>query len=132
MATRATVHDVIDELRTATSNVERGEKFERLMVEYFWLDPTLSVAYDEVTRWPDWSHRENTHDCGIDLVARRKDTGEWTAIQCKFFDPKQTLQKSDIDSFFTASGKTWDGVKFANRIIISTTERWSRDRKSVV
>ena len=32
MATRATVHDVIDELRTATSNVERGEKFERLMV----------------------------------------------------------------------------------------------------
>lgn len=125
MATRATVHDVIEELRTAPTNSESGEKFERLMVDYFWLDPTLSVEYDEVMRWPDWPHRENTHDTGIDLVARSKVTGEWTAIQCKFFDPKQTLQKGQIDSFFTASGKTWDGIKFSNRIIISTTERWS-------
>ena len=125
MATRATIHDVIEDFRFAPTNVERGEKFEKLMVDYFWLDPTLSVAYDEVQRWPDWSHRENTHDAGIDLVARRKDTGEWTAIQCKFYDPKHSLQKADIDSFFTASGKTWDGVRFANRIIISTTDRWS-------
>ena len=26
---------------------------------------------------------------------------------------------------FTASGKVWDGVKFTNRSIISTTDRWS-------
>ncbi len=125
MATRATIHDVIEDFRFAPTNVERGEKFEKLMVDYFRLDPTLSVEYDEVQRWPDWAHRENTHDAGIDLVARSKDTGDWTAIQCKFYDPKHSLQKADIDSFFTASGKTWDGVKFANRILISTTDRWS-------
>ena len=125
MASRTSVHEVIAEFRTASTNVERGEKFERLMVDYFHLDPTLSVEYDEVQRWPDWPHRENTHDAGIDLVARRKDTGEWTAIQCKFYDPTHSLQKSDIDSFFTASGKTWDGISFANRVIISTTDRWS-------
>jgi predicted helicase len=126
LATRATVHDVIEDFRTAPTNSERGTKFEKLMVDYFWLDPTLSVEYDEVQLWSDWSHREAKHDTGIDLVARNKNSGEWTAIQCKFYDPKHYLAKADIDSFFTASGKSWDGVKFTNRVIISTTDRWSK------
>jgi predicted helicase len=132
LATRTSVHEVIEDFRTAPTNSERGTKFEKLMVDYFWLDPTLSVEYDEVQRWPDWQHREDTHDTGIDLVARNKISGEWTAIQCKFYDPKHTLQKADIDSFFTASGKSWDGVKFANRIIISTTDRWSKNAEDAL
>jgi len=131
VATRTTVHDVIEDFRTA-SNVERGEKFERLMVDYFFLDPTLAVEYDEVQRWPEWDHREGSHDSGIDLVARSKSTGEWTAIQCKFYDPKRTLQKEDIDSFFTASGRAWDGVRFTNRIVISTTDRWSHHAETAL
>ncbi len=131
MATKTAVHDVIEQFR-ATSNVEAGTKFEKLMVDYFWLDPTLSVEYDEVQRWPDWPHRENTHDTGIDLVARNKLTGEWTAIQCKFYDPKHTLVKGDIDSFFTASGKSWDGISFTNRIIISTTDKWSKNAEDAL
>lgn len=126
MATRTSVHQVIEEFRAAGSNVERGEKFEALMVDYFRLDPTLAVQYDEVQRWPEWDHHDGTHDTGIDLVARNVQTGEWTAIQCKFYDPKHSLQKADIDSFFTASGKSWDGVTFTNRIIISTTDKWSQ------
>ncbi len=126
MATRTTVQQVIDEFRTTyDTNVERGEAFEKLMVAYFRLDPTLAAEYDLVERWPNWNHNEGTHDSGIDLVARTTATGEWTAIQCKFFDPKHSLQKGDIDSFFTASGRSWDGVRFVNRIIISTTDRWS-------
>lgn len=126
MATRTTVQQVIDEFRTTyDTNVERGEAFEKLMVAYFRLDPTLAAEYDLVERWPNWNHNEGTHDSGIDLVARTTATGEWTAIQCKFFDPKSTLQKAQIDSFFTASGRSWDGVRFVNRIIISTTDRWS-------
>ena len=38
-------------------------------------------------------------------MARERDTGELTAIQCKFYEPTHTLAKADIDSFFTASGK---------------------------
>jgi len=117
---------VIEDFRTAPTNSERGTKFEKLMVDYFWLDPTLRVEYDEVQLWSNWSHREAKHDTGIDLVARNRVTGEWTAIQCKFYDPKHSLQKADIDSFFTASGKSWDGIKFTNRVIISTTDRWSK------
>ena len=126
MATTATIHDVIHEFQAAASNGERGTKFENLMVDYFHLDPTLAVEYDLVEPWARWSHNEHSHDTGIDLVARNRETGRWTAIQCKFYDPKYSLQKSDIDSFFTASGKRWDGIHFDNRIIISTTDRWSK------
>nr|WP_269779672.1 type ISP restriction/modification enzyme [Propioniciclava soli] len=117
---------------TYATNVERGEAFEKLMVAYFRLDPTLAAEYDLVERWPNWSHNEGTHDSGIDLVARTTSTGEWTAIQCKFFDPKHSLQKGDIDSFFTASGRSWDGVRFVNRIIVSTTDRWSSHAESAL
>ncbi|ETI86777.1 MAG: Helicase protein, partial [Propionibacterium sp. DORA_15] len=45
------------------------------MVSYFQTDPTLSSEYDEVRTWPQWVHNENTHDSGIDLVARNRSTG---------------------------------------------------------
>ncbi|MGK2351632.1 restriction endonuclease [Cutibacterium sp. V947] len=126
MATRTTVHHVIEQFRQEPSAARRGARFEDLMVSYFQTtDPTLSSEYDEVRTWPQWVHNENTHDSGIDLVARNRSTGEWTAIQCKFYDPGHALQKQDIDSFFTASGKAWDHVWFTNRIIISATDQWS-------
>ncbi|MDU1588259.1 MAG: DEAD/DEAH box helicase family protein, partial [Cutibacterium avidum] len=125
MATRTTVHHVIEQFRQEPSAARRGARFEDLMVSYFQTDPTLSSEYDEVRTWPQWVHNENTHGSGIDLVARNRSTGEWTAIQCKFYDPGHALQKQGIDSFFTASGKAWDHVWFTNRIIISTTDRWS-------
>ncbi|MDO5083481.1 MAG: DEAD/DEAH box helicase [Arachnia propionica] len=121
-----TVLDVIQAFDDAASNSERGTRFEELMVSYFEHDPLLRDTYENVSRWNDWAHRAGTADVGIDLVAQHRATGEWTAIQCKFYSRAQVLQKKDIDSFFTASGKRWDGVGFSNRIIISTTDLWSR------
>jgi predicted helicase len=114
------VHDVIEAFRQEPSNSERGTKFEQLMVRYFELDPMLSQQYEAVWRWIDWPERKGKPDTGVDLVARERDTGNLTAIQCKFYEPTHTLAKADIDSFFTASGK----APFTNRIIISTTDRW--------
>lgn len=125
MATRTSIHDVIERFRDEPSTARRGAQFEQLMVSYFRTDPTLASEYDEVTTWPQWEHNEHTHDSGIDLVAHNRHTGRWTAIQCKFYDSGHYLQKQDIDSFFTASGKAWDQIWFDNRIIISTTDRWS-------
>ena len=102
------------------------------MVSYFETDPTLASEYDEVTTWPQWEHNEHTHDSGIDLVAHNRHTGRWTAIQCKFYDRGHYLQKQDIDSFFTASGKAWDQIWFDNRIIISTTDHWSRNAEKAL
>jgi len=121
-----TIHEVLSALRTAGPNVERGTRFEELMVDFIRLDPELAGHYDQVSRWVDWTHRGSSVDVGIDLVARERDTGGWTAIQCKFYEPTHWLGKADIDSFFTASGKTWNGQQFSNRIIISTTDKWSK------
>lgn len=118
----ASVHEVIEAFRKAPTNVERGTKFEQLMVRYFELDPMLSQQYDKVWRWIDWPGRDGKPDTGIDLVARERDTGQYTAIQCKFYEPDHYLQKSDLDSFFTASGK----ASFTNRVIISTTNKWGK------
>ncbi|MDX2358946.1 DEAD/DEAH box helicase [Dietzia sp. PP-33] len=118
----ASVHEVIEAFRQAPTNVERGTKFEQLMVRYFELDPMLSQQYDKVWRWIDWPGRDGKPDTGIDLVARERDTGEYTAVQCKFYEPDHYLQKVDLDSFFTASGKS----PFTNRVIISTTNKWGK------
>ena len=124
----ATVHEVIEAFRRAPSNSERGTKFETLMVRYFELDPLLAKKYDRVWRWMDWPGRKGKPDTGIDLVSRERDTGELTAVQCKFYEPTHTLAKSDIDSFFTASGK----AGFTNRIIISTTDRWGKNAEDAL
>src|SRR5699024_507299 len=124
----ASVHEVIEALRQAPSNSERGTAFEELMVRYFRLDPTLAQRYDLVWRWIDWPGRDGRADDGIDLVARERETGEYTAIQCKFFEPTSNLDKKQIDSFFTASGKK----PFTNRIIISTTDKWTRQAEEAL
>ncbi|WP_024794187.1 DEAD/DEAH box helicase [Tomitella biformata] len=124
----ASVHEVIEAFRKAPSNSERGTKFEHLMVRYFQLDPTLNQQYDQVWRWMDWPGRDGKPDTGIDLVARERDTGAYTAIQCKFYEPTSTLSKGDIDSFFTASGKK----PFSNRLIISTTDRWGSNAEAAL
>ncbi|MCF8588744.1 DEAD/DEAH box helicase [Gordonia liuliyuniae] len=122
------IHEVIEAFRKAPSNSERGTKFEELMVRYFELDPVLSQQYESVWRWMDWPGRQGKPDTGIDLVARERDTGEYSAIQCKFYEPTHTLRKEDIDSFFTASGKQ----PFSNRIIISTTDRWGKNAEDAL
>ncbi len=73
--------------------------------------------------YADWARKNGlpAQDTGIDLVASTR-TAELVAIQCKLYAEDHTLQKKDIDSFFTASGKT----RFARRIIVSSTNQWSR------
>lgn len=79
-------------------------------------------------RWIDWPGRNGQPDLGIDLVARERDSGAPTAIQCKFYDPAHTSAKGDIDSFFTASGKSG----FTNRVIVSTTDRWGKNAEEAL
>lgn len=127
-ATPVVLNEVIEALRQEPSNSERGTKFEKLMVRYFQLDPMLSQQYDEVCRWIDWPDRVGKADTGIDLVARERDTGAYTAIQCKFYEPTTTLAKDHIDSFFTASGKK----PFTNRVIVSTTDKWGKNAEEAL
>jgi len=124
-----TVQDILAELRTAAwDERDKGDRFERLIVSYLRTDPLYVQKYDEIWRWSDWPVRGNRPDTGIDLVARERGTEELCAIQCKFYLPTHTLQKDDIDSFFTASGK----AGFTSRLIVSTTDRWSKNAEEAL
>lgn len=121
--------EVLEQLRENQSKAKYGIAFEKLMVNYFRTDPTLKAQFDEVYRWSDWKYNGGAPDTGIDLVARRIDDGTWVAIQCKFYMPTTRLAKADLDSFFEASGRSFNTESgpehFGSRIVISTTDHWS-------
>lgn len=124
-----TVHDIIEAFRSVpTSNRERGDKFEKLMVQYFKHNPLYAEKYSDVWMWTQWPGRDGKPDTGIDLVAQERATGEYCAIQCKFYEPEHSLQRADIDAFFTASGKS----PFTSRIIISTTDKWGKNAEDAL
>lgn len=125
-----TLEDVLAFFREeARSNRGLGDRFERLFAEYLLKDPQYSDLLSDVWLWSEWPDRW-TVDVGIDLVARERSTGNYWAIQCKFLDPEAYLQKVEIDSFFTASGKRFatktGEASFAHRLIVSTTDKWSK------
>ena len=119
-----TIHDILKRFgEDAVSSRDKGDKFERLICAFLKKDPLYADLYSDVWLWMDYPKRGKRTDTGIDLVARERATGDYTAIQCKFYDQDYDLQKVDIDSFFTASGKAGE---FTRRMIVSTTDKWSK------
>ena len=114
----------------AKSEREKGTYFEELIRTYFRHEPIYADLYSDVWMFGDWAkaHDKDARDVGIDLVAKTRGTGEFHAIQCKFFDDSYRVQKSDIDSFFTASGQ----VPFTHRYIVTTTNNWSENAEAAL
>lgn len=107
----------------AATEREKGTYFEELIVCYLRNEATYRELYSKVWTWVDWAKEQglDARDTGIDLVAQTQGTGEFHAIQCKFYADDYRITKSDIDSFFTASGKSI----FKHRLIVTTTTNWS-------
>ncbi|MGS0998938.1 DEAD/DEAH box helicase [Rhodanobacter sp. UC4451_H18] len=118
------LHDLLDTYRhTAVTEREKGTYFEELILAYLRNEATYRDLYRQVWTYADWAreHGLDARDTGIDLVAEVAGTGDVHAVQCKLYAENYKLQKKDIDSFFTASGKK----PFAHRIIVSSTNHWS-------
>jgi len=130
----ASIHDILRELRSvAYDERDKGDRFERLMQAYLAVEPQYAQLYDAVWMWTDYPQRGARKDTGIDLVARSRDTGELTAIQCKFFDPSTTVTKPMLDSFLAASSKNFDGApEFVARLVISTSDNWGSNAEDAV
>jgi predicted helicase len=125
----ASLHSLLAEIReTSLSEREKGDRFERLMQAYMRADPKFVEQFSEVWLWSEWAGNNGEGDTGIDLVARERDEIGYCAIQCKFYDPDHYLQKKDIDSFFTRSGKQ----PFTSRLIISTTDKWGKNAEEAL
>ncbi|MDI6023156.1 DEAD/DEAH box helicase family protein [Leucobacter sp. UT-8R-CII-1-4] len=131
----SSIHDVLAQYRkVAFDEYDKGSHFERLMQAFLKTEPQYEALYDEVWRWSEYPERGNRPDTGIDLVARSRDTGELTAIQCKFFAPKTTVTKGMLDSFLSASGKmTVDYVpEFTSRLVVSTSDTWGKNAEDAI
>ena len=101
------IHDVLAYFReVATSNRDLGDRFERLICRYLELDPIYVERSSRVWMWNEFPRQGTVGDVGIDIVAEERATGEFCAVQCKFYLPDHNISKADLDSFFTASGKT--------------------------
>jgi predicted helicase len=118
-----TIHDLLDQYtRLARDTREKGLLLEKLALSYLTTDPVWTAQFEEVWLWQDWPGRDGKVDTGIDLVAKERYGEGYCAIQCKFFASTHAIQKSDIDSFFTASGK----YPFTSRMVVSTSNSWSK------
>ncbi len=128
------IHDILGEFRAVSFDErDKGDRFERLMQAYLTTEPQYAQLYSDVWMWIDYPQRGNRRDTGIDLVARARDTGELTAIQCKFFDPSTTVTKPMLDSFLAASSKNLDGKpEFTARLVISTSDSWGKNAEDAV
>ena len=115
---------LLDTYRSAArTEREKGTYFEDLILCYFRNEPKYRDLYEKVWTYADWAYEQGwrAQDTGIDLVARTRDTNEYHAIQCKLYAQDYRVRKSDIDSFFTASGKR----PFTHRLIVASTNDWS-------
>lgn len=120
----AALHDLLTTYRNASvSEREKGTYLEELICTYLRNEATYRDLYSKVWTYTDWAREQGLdgRDTGIDLVAQMQGTGELHAIQCKFYAEDYKVQKGDIDSFFTASGKK----PFTYRLIVTTTNNWS-------
>ena len=122
------IQKILNDYREVTqSQRDSGTLFEELMIKYFENEPKFESEYETVLTYADWAEKyadelniPNKKDAGIDLVATNY-SGEHHAIQCKNYVPSHKMAKADIDSFMSASGKTY----FTYRIIISTVTDWT-------
>ena len=118
---------LLNDYRTsAVTEREKGTYFEELIQLYLKTEPTYRDLYSDVWTYGQWAtgagqaYGRGASDEGIDLVAKTQGTDEYHAIQCKFYAADHTVQKADIDSFFTASGQQ----PFVHRLIVASTDKW--------
>ncbi|WP_394152138.1 DEAD/DEAH box helicase [Loktanella salsilacus] len=116
------LYEILEAYRAASRNErEKGDYFERLVRVFLENDDIQKQFYTKVVPFAEWAkeHGWTNTDIGIDLVATLADGSGYTAIQCKFYSPQQTIQKPDIDSFISAASNDL----FTSLIIADTTNK---------
>ncbi len=117
--------------KTAYSQRDKGARFETLMKHYLLTSPLHKRDVKEVWLWNEFPYRSQFggKDTGIDLVSV-SDNGGYTAIQCKCYQEDSRIDKAEVDTFLSTSGKFFvndkdERIFFSHRLWISTTNNWS-------
>ena len=121
----ASIQDIVDDIRaSARSNAERGSLFEQLMLGFLSTDTLFAGRFEKVWLWKDWPG-SGAADTGIDLVAEERGGGT-CAIQCKFYEPTPPDRQAGHRLLLHQPRAR---SPFTERIIVSTTDRWSAQRR---
>ncbi len=115
----------------AVTEREKGTYFERLGLAFFLNDPIQAEEYEAVWTWSEWAkaNGRDGKDVGIDLVAKLRNEDGFAAIQAKFYASDTRIQKANIDSFISASGKE----PFRRRVVLDTTEKeWGTNAEEMI
>jgi predicted helicase len=128
-----TLRELLLLYRTASiSEKEKGWYFERLVRVWLENAPTQKNQFKRVITFSDFAKERgwSASDTGIDLMAQIAGEDDvWCAVQCKFYAEDYKIQKADIDSFFTASGKS----PITRRLIVdSTSAEWGKNAKEAI
>jgi predicted helicase len=129
-----TIDQILAKYRAvATSESDKGASFEKLMVNFLKTYQVYDHRFARVWLWRDFPfHGQiSERDVGIDLVAKTAE-GDYWAIQCKCYSEDAYITKHTLDSFMGPSGRTFfddtgQTVSFANRLWISTTNKWTSE-----
>src|SRR5574344_1119110 len=116
---------------TSFSERDKGTRFECLMKAFLKTYPIYQTIIKEVYLWSEFSYREQFggKDTGIDLVVETY-TDDFWAVQCKCYQEKTKIDKPEVDTFLSTSGKHFkdengNDVAFSHRLWISTTNKWT-------
>lgn len=121
----------------AFSERDKGYRFERLMQAYLKTTTLYANLFEEVWLWTEFPFHDQFggKDTGIDLVTRTVE-GEYWAIQCKCYAADAFINKPDVDTFLSTSGKRFETESgmtgFVQRLWISTTNKWNSTAEQTI
>lgn len=113
------------------SKRDKGDKFESLIKNWFLSAPLYCDNIEKIWLWNEFPYRDQFggSDSGIDLVIHTQENEYW-AVQCKFYKSTSKIDKADIDTFITTSGKYFEvdneKITFSSRLFVSTTNHWTK------
>ena len=122
------IYEALDYIRTtASSERDKGTKYERLTRFFLKNDPLWKSRFSDVWMWANAPTNDGV-DIGIDLVAQDREDGTYWAIQCKCFDDDATLDYQTVATFFGKAGV--DGT-YPHTMIVTSAARYSTHLESV-
>ena len=134
----STIAQILNKFRQdAFSERDKGYRFERLMQAYLKTTTLYANLFEEVWLWTEFPFHDQFggKDTGIDLVARTVE-GEYWAIQCKCYAANAFINKPDVDTFLSTSGKRFETESgmtgFVQRLWISTTNKWNSTAEQTI
>src|SRR5699024_901127 len=109
---------------------DRGTLFELLVSTYLRNEPAYKRLFDSVWMLADVpeEYQIPKKDTGVDLVAKKKDSDDLVAIQCKYYDKNTKIRKEHIDSFLNEVGKNY----YTEGLIVTTAKEWTENASEAI